>query len=185
MSKLLSFPDKSSSYLKTPASLLERGFCLRRARDSDIPRLHELYADSRAEEMAPVPWPIDAKQSFLAQQFSVQHTHYLTHYLDADFLVITHSNTVHGRFYLFNTRAESHIIDICLMAQQRGSGIGRLLIEQAQREAHSASLDMMLHVLKFNPRALALYQRLGFTVSGGTDTHHRMIWHHIQNVPNP
>jgi hypothetical protein len=32
-------------------------------------------------------------------------------------------------------------------------------------------------VIKYNSRALALYEKLGFKINGGTDMHHYMNWH--------
>lgn len=156
---------------------MERGFSLRHAQDKDIPHLRLLYADTRAEEMAPVPWPQAAKQQFLDQQFDLQHQHYLKHYADADFLVIEQGNMLQGRYYLSRTAPEHLIIDICLMAKQRGLGIGRALIQDSQREAQAMQRGMQLHVIKHNARALALYEKLGFKISGGTDMHHYMNWH--------
>jgi ribosomal protein S18 acetylase RimI-like enzyme len=176
MSELSAFPTKSDNTIETPAFLLERGFFLRHAHDKDIPRLRLLYADTRAEEMSPVPWPQAAKQQFLDQQFDLQHEHYLKHYADADFQVIEHSNLLLGRYYLLRTAPEHLVIDICLMAKQRGLGIGRELIEQSQREAQALQRGMQLHVIKHNTRALALYEKLGFKINGGTDMHHYMNW---------
>jgi ribosomal protein S18 acetylase RimI-like enzyme len=177
MSELPSFPARSNNTIETPAFLLERGFSLRYAQDSDIPYLRLLYADTRAEEMLPVPWPQAAKQQFLDQQFDLQHRHYLQHYADADFQVIEHKNVLQGRYYLLRTVPEHLIIDICIMAKKRGLGIGRALIQESQREAQAMQRGMQLHVIKYNTRALALYEKLGFKISGGTDMHHYMNWH--------
>jgi len=149
---------------------------LRHAQDQDIPRLRLLYADTRAEEMSTVPWPREAKQQFLDQQFDLQHQHYLKHYIDADFLVIERDGMVHGRYYISRTAPEHLIIDICLMEQQRGHGIGRVLIEESQREASALGRGMHLHVIKYNTRALRLYEKLGFRMDGSSDTHHHMCW---------
>lgn len=127
--------------------------------------------------MAGVPWPLETKQNFLDQQFNLQHQHYLSHYGDADFLVIEHSNIVQGRYYLLRTAPEHLIVDICLMAQYRGLGIGRALIQASQSEAKALRHGMQLQVIKFNTRALALYENLGFKINGGSDMHHYMNWH--------
>ncbi len=177
MSELPSFPNKSNDDTSTtPAFLLERGFSLRAARNEDLSRLRLLYADTRAEEMASVPWPASVKRNFLDQQFNLQHQHYLKHYADADYWAIERNGVLQGRYYLSKTAPEHLIIDICLMAEQRGLGIGRALIEASQQEAQAMGHGMHLHVLKFNPRALALYEILGFRICGGTDTHHYMSW---------
>lgn len=153
-----------------------RGYRLRYAGDADIPRLRELYADTRAEEMAGVPWPDVARQGFLDQQFALQHQHYLIEYAAADFLVLERAGQVLGRYYLLRADDAHLIVDISLMAGERGQGIGRALIEHSQREAAALGRGMRLHVSTANPRAQRLYAALGFAVIGGTDTHHRMAW---------
>ncbi len=176
-SDIPAFPARSNDTIETPAFLTERGFSLRHAQDGDIPRLRLLYADTRAEEMSSVPWAQTAKQQFLDQQFNLQHQHYLKHYPDADFLVIEYEAVVQGRYYLSRTAPQHLIIDICLMAQQRGQGIGRVLIEQSQREAAALGHGMHLHVIKYNVRARRLYEKLGFRMmDDGSDMHHHMGW---------
>lgn len=155
---------------------MARGYRLRHACDADIPRLRELYADTRADEMAGVTWPEVARQGFLDQQFSLQHQHYLSEYAAADFLVLERAGQVLGRYYLLRADDAQLIVDISLMAGERGQGIGRALIEDSQREAAALGRGMSLHVSTANPRAQRLYATLGFAVSGGTDTHHRMDW---------
>lgn len=176
MKAALSFGKKPNAAFTTPAFLIERGFCLRHARDSDLPRLQELYADTRADEMAYVSWPLVAKQQFLNQQFALQHQHYLGHYADADFLVIDFENTLQGRYYLLRTAPEHLIVDISLMAAQRGQGIGRALIEASQQEAKALGRGMQLQVLQDNIRAQKLYEKLGFIVCDRSGMHLEMRW---------
>lgn len=171
------FPEKTAGSIKTPALLKERGFSLRYANAGDMPGLRTLYADTRSEEMSAVPWPALAKQQFLDQQFDLQHQHYLKYYPDADFLVIERDAAVQGRYYISRTAPEHLIVDICLMAQQRGHGVGRVLIEESQREAAALGRGMHLHVIKYNFRAQRLYEKLGFRMmDDGSDMHLHMRW---------
>jgi hypothetical protein len=39
-----------------PAALVSQGFALRPETDADIPFLMRLYASTRADELAPIPW---------------------------------------------------------------------------------------------------------------------------------
>ncbi len=176
MTALEPFPAGAQDAPGTPPALQARGYRLRPAVDADIPRLRQLYADTRAEEMAGVPWPPLAKQSFLDQQFTLQHQHFLKHYADADFLVIEHQGQVQGRYYLQRTAPDHLVVDICLLAPHRGLGVGRALIEDSQRQAQALGRGMWLHVMRSNPAAARLYARLGFAPCGGTDTHQRMRW---------
>ncbi|MFY2762815.1 GNAT family N-acetyltransferase [Arenimonas sp. MALMAid1274] len=173
---LAAFPPWRRDPPTAPARLAELGYRLRPARDEDLPRLAELYADSRADELAVMPWPEAAKRSFLAQQFALQHSHYLQHYADADFLVIQHGGEVQGRYYLQRAAPDHLVVDISLFAAHRGRGLGQALLAASQHEAGALGRGMALHVYRGNPRAQALYERLGFVVCDSTDTHHRMHW---------
>ena len=178
MSGLPSFPVGSGPAPATPAFLSERGFALRHAVDGDLPRLVLLYADTRAEELAAVPWPPEFKQTFLAQQFQFQHRHFVAEHPTADFLVVEREGRIEGRYYLLREAPEHHIVDICLMAEHRGRGLGRALIEASQQEARARGRGMALQVLVDNHGARRLYERLGFgpVDDGSTDTHLFMRW---------
>lgn len=170
------FPAGRDPGPETPAFLVERGFRLRHAVDADLPRLKLLHADTRAEEMAMVPWPAEFKRDFLDQQFHFQHLHYLSHDPDADYLVLEHEGVVQGRYYLQRNTSDHRVIDICLMAEFRGRGLGQALLEDSMRNARALGRGMALEVLVTNLAALRLYERLGFMVVQSTQTHHFMRW---------
>jgi ribosomal protein S18 acetylase RimI-like enzyme len=58
----------------------------------------------------------------------------------------------------------------------QNQGIGSSVVEGVMAQAKATGLCVRLQVLKENSRALSLYQRLGFSVSGVTDTHTRLEW---------
>ena len=61
-----------------------------------------------------------------------------------------------------------------LFPEHQGKGIGRECILMIMEEAKRLGLPVRLRVLKVNPRALAFFQKLGFTHTGETDTHDLM-----------
>ena len=160
-----------------PASFVERGFFLRPLVDGDRPWLCDLYASTRADEMALLPWPEPTKRQFVEQQFSLQHRHYLSHYKEASFLAIEHrEDGPVGNFYLLPTAPEHLIIHISLLPHVRGSGIGSALIQQCQVDAAAEGCGVRLHVLRSNLRAQVLYERLGFVAEPGEGSHVPMRW---------
>jgi ribosomal protein S18 acetylase RimI-like enzyme len=174
---LASFPPERVDRIQTPALLAERGFSLRAARDDDLPWLRDLYASTRAEEMAPVPWPELVKRTFLDEQFGLQHRHYLSHFADSDFLAIEHSAYgAVGRYYLQRAAPEHLLVDISLFPAQRGSGVGSALIRQSQIDAAALGCGMRLHVHAANAGARRLYERLGFVVEDTEGTYQLMRW---------
>ena len=63
-----------------------------------------------------------------------------------------------------------------LLPEYQGQGIGRRCMLLVMEEARQLGLPIRLHVMKVNPRALAFYQRLGFTRTGETAPHDLMVW---------
>jgi ribosomal protein S18 acetylase RimI-like enzyme len=160
----------------TPDALAARGLRLRHANAGDLAWLPALYADTRRDEMTAVPWPAAAKAAFLAEQFALQHRHYMAHYADADFLAIESGAAPVGRFYLHHGADDDLIVDISLFADQRGHGIGAALIAAMQADAARAGRGMTLSVLTHNVAAQRLYTRLGFSATQVAGMHQGMRW---------
>lgn len=170
------FPTERPDRMQTPASLTGRGFFLRALHDRDLPWLRDLYATTRAQEMAGVPWPDIAKRSFLDQQFSLQHRHYLLHFGDSDFLAIeAEGEGPIGRYYLQRAAPDHLLVDISLFPRWRGQGIGAAMIRQSQAEAAALGRGMHLHVQDANPGARRLYERLGFVAATAADQGYRLM----------
>lgn len=170
------FPPERADRMRTPAPLAGRGVSLRTATDADLPWLRTLYASTRAQEMAGVPWPDVAKRSFLDQQFALQHRHYLTHFGDSDFLAIeAEGEGPIGRYYLQRAAPHHLLVDISLFPPWRAQGIGTALIRQSQAEAAALGRGMHLHVQDANPGARRLYERLGFVAEKKAEHGYRLM----------
>ena len=70
-----------------------------------------------------------------------------------------------GRLYLDTAPDETRVLDIALLPEYRGRGVGTQLIGEVAATARGRGACVTLHVERTN-RALAWYQRLGFTVAG-------------------
>lgn len=174
---LVPFPPGRAESPLQPALFTERGFSLRPLRNADLPRLCDLYASTRSEEMALVPWPDPVKRQFIEQQFALQHRHYVTHYPEADFWAIEHRHHgVSGNCYLLRTPPEHLIVHISLFPDTRNGGLGSALIRQCQAQAAALERGVRLHVLQSNTGARKLYERLGFVPGGAEGAHLSMRW---------
>ena len=142
-----------------PAS--SRRAVLRPATPEDRELLFRVYASTREEELAPVPWPPEAKQAFLRQQFDAQDAWWRTNYAGATFEVVVVDGRDAGRLYLWEGPSEIRIVDVALAPEARGGGVGTSLLSDVQRRAAAAGKSVTIHVERMNP-ALALYERLGF-----------------------
>lgn len=136
---------------------------LRVEADADVAFIEGLYADTRRDELAPLPWPDAAKRDFLAGQCRLQRNHYRQHYVGAELLVIELGEQPIGRLYVHATAHEIRIMDIALLHDRQRRGIGHALVSAVQAQAATRGTPVTLHVEPTNP-AQRLYARLGFTL---------------------
>jgi len=150
-----------------------RKLTLRPITESDEAFLANLYASTRAEEMAQSGWPQEEIDRFLLFQFSAQHKYYQMEYPKAAYDIIEHEGCSVGRLYVDRRKDEIRIIDIALLPEYRGRGIGNHLLSQLFAEANKKSLPVRIHV-EYNNPAMRLYKRLGFKKTGETGVYYLM-----------
>lgn len=156
-----------------PRDLAVRGFSARAEDESDLAFLAALYASTRADEVAPLGWDAAQAATFLRQQYDAQRGHYRAHYPDAAFLVIERDGVPVGRLYLQRRGDTLRILDISLLPDLRGRGVGTALLDAVIAQADAAACHVDLFVERFNP-ALRLYRRLGFVAIGDTGVYLEM-----------
>lgn len=120
-----------------------------------------VYASSRAEELTVTGWTEEQKAEFCQRQFDAQSAYYSVNYPDASFQVIERDGEPVGRLYVARWEKEIRIVDITLLPESRGAGVGTKLLRDLQEEARTTGKSLTIHVERFN-RALGLYRRLGF-----------------------
>ncbi len=153
--------DAAGAALAQLLKSLPAAYGLRHRSEADLPFLRRLYAQTREEELAPVPWTAQQKEAFLADQFNKQHSHYLQHYPQAQWWVLTFQDAPMGRLYVEQTPRELRVMDVSLVPEHRHQGLGTALMDALLQHADCHQLTASLHVEPFNP-ALRLYERLGF-----------------------
>jgi ribosomal protein S18 acetylase RimI-like enzyme len=168
-------PKAAGRPLPEFARATRRGLCFRRIGEADLPFLAELYASTRRDELAPLPWSEAEKSAFLQMQFQAQHAHYMQHYPDADWLIVEQTGDAIGRLYLETWPSEIRIIDIALMPEARGAGLGQAMLEDVQALAARTGLGVGIHVEHNNP-AMSLYRRLGFAKREDKGVYHLLRW---------
>jgi len=130
---------------------------LRPVEPGDREFLFRVYASTREEELALVPWDALTKDAFLRMQFAAQDSHYRQHFPGATFDVVTVDGVSAGRLYVDRGDTEIRVIDIALLPDHRGRGLGTALLAPILEEGKTVSI----HVERENP-ARRLYDRLGF-----------------------
>ncbi|MGD2109286.1 MAG: GNAT family N-acetyltransferase [Phycisphaerae bacterium] len=152
---------------------------LRTAEEGDDSFLFELYCETRKSELDAWGWPAEQREAFLKQQFTAQTRSYVVQFGGAEHKIIERDGQAIGSILVHRTPEEFRLVDISLVADVQGNGIGTRLIRRLIKEARSASKPLRLSVLRDNP-ALRLYQRLGLVVTGDDGIYVRMEIPHKQ-----
>lgn len=154
---------------------------LRCAQPEDAAFLFDLYASTRAEEMAAWGWDAAQQQAFLKFQFTAQQQHYESLEPEPDQQIVLRDDRAIGRLIVVRGEQEILLADIALLPEYRNAGIGTQLIQGLQAKAAQANNQVRLHVEKSN-RARRLYERLGFQIVGDAGMHWQMEWHPTDRV---
>jgi len=139
----------------------EMNIVLRAATPDDEPFLLELYASTRAEELAGLGWDENQKQLFLKMQFLTRERSFGR----GDHRIVLLNERPVGRLWVDRTDVAILLRDIALLPECRNAGIGTRLLEELKHEAASVGKPITLHVLTTNA-AVRWYERLGFSRSG-------------------
>lgn len=147
---------------------------LRNFTTEDEAFLYRLYATTREEELAALGWDAAQQELFLKMQFNIQHHTYIANYPQADSYIIIADGEQAGRLMLNRTSEEIFMIDLALLPEYRGAGIGSTLFKELLAEGAKTGRPVILHVLKDNVNAIRLYERLGFSICADVGMYFRM-----------
>jgi ribosomal protein S18 acetylase RimI-like enzyme len=154
-----------------------RAFSLRAATEDDYEDLVRVYASERAAELAQVTWWDDAqKLDFCRSQYEAQKQEYDARYPDAEYDVILVGGRTAGRIWVGRGEEEIRLLDIVLLPEFRGQGVGAVLVGALIEEARSAGKRLRHMVFVLNEGALRFYQRHGFRVFEEVGGYLHMEW---------
>jgi hypothetical protein len=128
---------------------------------SDEPFLVELYASTRAEEMALVPWNGEQKHQFLQMQFEAQNRYYRERYPNASFDLIKLNDCPVGRLYLAELADEIRIIDLTFLPAHFDPQVFEALIEEILQKGAQVGKPVRIYLENYSPQT-EIFVRLGF-----------------------
>jgi ribosomal protein S18 acetylase RimI-like enzyme len=143
--------------------------------EADGEFIYHLYATTREMEMQVVPWSDEQKRDFCRQQADAQRAHYRNVYLDAEYLIVELDGKPIGRLYLHTVDGDFRVLDIALLPENRGAGIGGMLMREMMERAARDNNILTIHVEQYNP-AMHLYERLGFKPVDQYGVYYLMEW---------
>ncbi|MEX2335440.1 MAG: GNAT family N-acetyltransferase [Pseudohongiella sp.] len=150
--------------------------CLRRSVPShDAPFLFALYIATRRQEVASWGWSDAQTRDFLSMQWELQKKAYDLQYPDACDMLIMCGREASGRCLIQESANILHLIDIALLPEFRGLGIGSHVLQLLQRAATERCIPLKLSVA-MNNSAQDLYRRHGFYETYSSETHIAMQW---------
>ena len=148
---------------------------LRVATQGDYFFLRNLYASTREEEMKQFPFDEVRKKDFLDQQFAAQYQHYQLHYPTCERNIIEVGGKPAGRLWIDEWKDQIRLVDIALMPEWRGRGLGETLVREVLDRGRAAGKPVTIHVEAYNP-ALRMYERLGFERVDTNGVYFLMKW---------
>jgi len=148
---------------------------LRPVASSDDEFLLSVYASTRAQEMAMVPWSAEQKEIFVRAQFAAQNQHYAAEHPQANHDIVCRNGIAVGRVYVARNPDALHILDITILPQYRGAGTGSTVLRRLMEEGADAAKPVTIYVESFNP-SLALFRKLGFEPVSESGFHQLLRW---------
>jgi ribosomal protein S18 acetylase RimI-like enzyme len=152
---------------------------LRPARPEDDSFFFRLFAESQ-EQLALLRSNEVLWQSLVEMQYRGRKISYATAFPEACDSVLClddgdgHSSPV-GRLLVDRKAHRWRIVDISVLREHRGRGLGRMALKECQAQCKDAEAKLELEVTPQNP-AGRLYRRLGFRVTGEDLLAVRMEW---------
>ena len=133
----------------------------RKIKASDLLFIEKVFRSTREKELGYTNWSEQQKHAFVVMQSMAQEADYKKKFPGAFFEIMLFKNKPAGRLYTNETANEIQLIDISLLPEYRGNGIGTVILSGLIKRSEDKQIPVTLHVLPDNP-ALKLYQRMGF-----------------------
>ncbi|HMS41340.1 MAG TPA: GNAT family N-acetyltransferase [Pyrinomonadaceae bacterium] len=151
-------------------------FDLRPVTAADDEFLLKLYGTTREDEMNAAGFSPEQREQFVKMQFTAQKNHYENFFPNSIHRIITTDGKPIGREYVFRSEIEILVLDLLLLPEFCGFGIGTTLLEKFFDESRRTKIPVRLHADKGNERALNLYLRLGFYQIEELDFYYFLEW---------
>lgn len=152
-----------------------RSITLRPVSPEDGKFLLELYASTRADELALTDWDERQRQAFVEMQFAAQQHYYGTKFPEGEHSIIVVNDQPVGRLYVARRPEEIRILDITVAVERRNAGVGSSILKALIEEATERETSVRIYVERFN-RSLGLFERLGFSSIESLPSHLLMEW---------
>lgn len=153
-----------------------RSVTLRPVAPEDEEFLVRVYASTREDELAHVPWNEEQKDAFVRQQSAAQRREYEVHYPGAEYDVILLDGEPAGRVWVGRDAEEIHLLDIALLRGAQNCGVGTAILSALIDESRRTGKRLRHMVFVMNTDAIRFYERLGFVAFEEVGPYLHMEW---------
>lgn len=148
---------------------------LQTASSDDESFLKELFFDVRSVEFTQFGFPMEQLKPMLAMQYNAQKQSYEAQYPNAEHSIIELNGEKIGRLLISRSEKNIMLVDIAILHNFRGKGIGSVLLDKLKAEAETVNLS----VYKTNFGAIRLYEKHGFAVTNDDGMYLEMEWKNV------
>jgi ribosomal protein S18 acetylase RimI-like enzyme len=141
---------------------------MRPALDADDAFLFDVFCTTKRDQVAALPNPHLAAH-FLRIEYTAQNRRFAVRFPGYERWVVLVEGEPAGRLYLHRAPSLLQIVDITLLPEHRGLGLGRRLMELVLDEAAAHDQSVTLRMSRDNPRAANLYDTVGFRLVNEDD----------------
>ena len=144
---------------------------LRPVTDEDTPFLYELFCEVHKSDYETLSLPADQLATILEMQFQAQRSDYSFRHPEAIHEIIEFQGAAAGQWMWAEGSDHVTFIDISMSMKFRNQGIASQTAKKLLRYSALKGLPVIGHVARNNPKAIALWRRLGFQTVGSNQTH--------------
>lgn len=141
--------------------------------------LLRVYASARSDASVLASWDAAERDAFVRMQWNAQARAYAADFPNASVQVVLVDGAPAGRLCVDRTGPGVHVVDLALLPEFRGRGVGTRLLRSLLDEASASGGAVTLSVERSN-RAVRLYRRLGFNVVEDGEVYLRLEWRRPQ-----
>jgi len=141
--------------------------------------LYLLFSSIKAPEMAFMPVDAKQKEFLLQMQFTSMNATYRHRFPKARFEIVELDRWPIGRIVTDVQKDCVYYVDVALMPQASGAGIGTALMAAMLEEPRRLGLPARAKVLNYNLPSLHMFQGLGFTKVAANAPYLDLEWRYV------
>lgn len=147
----------------------------RAAEPADDSFLYDVFATTWESEVSALPNQNLARHVLRIQHIA-QERRYTSRYPGHQRFVLTEAGERVGRLYVLRSGSSLHVVDLTLLPEFRGRGLGTRVVRDLVLEASGEDVPVTLRVGRTNTEVTHFYARLGFDLVDVDDLDNYFEW---------